>query len=106
MAINDIQITYVNKTDRNDFMVVVFTKNEDVNAIDTPFVAWQTLKAQSSATFYYPVNTSVGAQGTIGNVVFRAGPFSAPLGSTWVFKQDHVEDSPTLEQGSHAALSI
>lgn len=101
MAIhNDIPITYINKTGHNDFIVVVFTKNQTVNAFDTPFVAWRTIKAQSSATFCYPVNTSVGAYWTVGNVKFHAGPFNARLGSTWVFKQDYKEDSPTLEQGT------
>ncbi len=33
MATADIPITYRNKTGRNDFEVVVFTKNENPNAI-------------------------------------------------------------------------
>ena len=96
---NDIPITYVNKTKQNDFMVVVFTKNEDTNAIDTPFVAWQTLKAQTSASFTYPVDAAVGAEWRIGEVTLHSGPFSANIGTTWTFKQDHIFDSPTLDQG-------
>ena len=41
---NDIPITVFNCTGRNDFMIVIFTKNEDPNALDTPFVAWHTIK--------------------------------------------------------------
>ena len=96
--LNDIPITYINATGRNDFMVVVFTKNENTNAIDTPFVAWQTLKAQTSASFSYPVDAAVGAEWKIGEVTLRSGPFPANLGTTWTFRQDHIEDSPTLEQ--------
>ena len=97
--LNDILITYINDTGRNDFMVVVFTKNENTNAIDTPFVAWQTLKAQTSASFCYPVDAAVGAEWKIGEVTLRSGPFPANLGTTWTFRQDHIEDSPTLAQG-------
>ena len=96
---NDIPITYINETEMNNFMVVVFTKNEDTNAIDTPFVAWQTLKAQTSAKFSYPVDAAVGAEWKIGEVILRSGPFPAVLGSTWKFTQAHFDDSPHLEQG-------
>lgn len=101
---NDIPITYINETEMNNFMVVVFTKNEDTNAIDTPFVAWQTLKAQTSAKFSYPVNAAVGAEWKIGEVILRSGPFPATPGSTWKFTQAHFDDSPNLEQGTISAL--
>ena len=44
LPISDIPITILNATGKNDFMIVVFTKNADVNAIETPFVAWHTIK--------------------------------------------------------------
>lgn len=96
---NDIPILYVNRTDRNDFMVVVFTKNEDPNAIDTPFVAWHTLKAQTSASFTYPVDAAVGAFWEKDSVICRAGPMSANLGSTWEMRMATVEHSPHMSEG-------
>lgn len=44
LPVNDIPITIFNCTGKNDFMIVIFTKNADVNAIETPFVAWHTIK--------------------------------------------------------------
>ena len=95
---NDIPIVYVNKTGRNDFMVVVFTKNEDVNAIDTPFVAWHTLKAQTSASFTYPVDAAVGSYWERDGVVCRAGPLPTNMGSTWEMRMPTTESSPTLSE--------
>ena len=96
--LHDVPISYINNTGRNDFALVVFTKNEDRNAIDTPFVAWRTLKAQSSATFAYPVRGSVAAIWKFSGVECTAGPFPAERGSTWVVRT--VGGSPFLSQGT------
>ena len=96
---NDIKVTYINATGHNDFMLLVFTKNEDVNAIESPYVAWHKIQAQSSATFWYPVNASVGAHWESGGALIRAGPFPAMLGTTWYLTSYHKEDSPNLAQG-------
>lgn len=121
-TLNDIPILYYNCTGRNDFMVVIFTKNEDTNAIDTPFVAWHTLKAQSSASFVFPVTVQVGAYWSIDNIMdysamceclegdckekdsvtYQAGPFDAVPGTTFRMKMPFTDSSPTMEQGTHA----
>ena len=99
MVDNDILITYYNRTHKNDFAVVVFTKNEDSRAIDTPFVAWRVLKAQTSAAFVYPVDVGVGATWKADGVKSTAGPFESSLGATWSIKQATPETSPQLDQG-------
>lgn len=96
-ASSDISITYKNNTKQNDFEVVVFTKNENPNAIDTPFVAWKVLKAQTSADFVYPADVSVGASWkSSGGVTNFAGPLLAKLGSTWELTMPTPSSSPTL----------
>ena len=99
MSITNIPVTYLNKTGQIDFRVVVFTKNENPNAIDTPFVAWQTLKAQTSASFVYPVDTAVGAEWIENDLLVRSGPFSTNLGATWKLCQAEQDGTPVLEEG-------
>ena len=82
-------------------MVVVFTKNEDPNAIDTPFVAWNTLKAQTSSEFTYPVNVAVGAQWIKDRVICRSGPFSAAPGSTWEMNMPDPQSSPHMLESKY-----
>ena len=101
---NDIQVTYVNATGHNDFILVVFTKNEDVNAIDTPFVAWQKIQAQTSATFHYPLAAAVGAHWETGGALIRAGPFEARMGTTWKLSSYMREDSPNLAEGMRTCM--
>ena len=96
---SDIPITYYNQTGQNNFEVVVFTKNENPSAIDTPFVAWRVLKAQTSAQFVYPVNVAVGATWTDGGVTSSAGPIVSSLGATWVLTQKTSESPPNLKDG-------
>lgn len=90
---------YLNKTGRNDFAVAVFAKNEDLNAVDTPFVAWQLLRAQTSAKFVYPVQVCVGAYWESDGVSVHSGPLPAAAGSTWVFNCPTQESVGTLEEG-------
>ena len=98
--IHDINVKYINSTGQNNFMVVVFTKNENVNAINTPFVAWHTLKAQSSSSFVYPVQAAVAAYWEYpSGVKNTAGPFDSDLGSTWTMSTLTMESSPNLKQG-------
>lgn len=97
--IHDINVKYINSTGQNNFMVVVFTKNENVNAINTPFVAWHTLKAQSSSSFVYPVQAAVAAYWEYpSGVKNTAGPFDSDLGSTWTMSTLTMESSPNLKQ--------
>ena len=96
--LNDIPILYRNRTGMNNFMVVVFTKNEDVNAIDTPFVAWHTLKAQTSASFSYPVDAAVGAYWESNGVICRSGPFDCTMGSTWEMRMATLDSSPNMTE--------
>ncbi len=105
MATAPIPITYRNNTGRNDFEVVVFTQNENPNAIDTPFVAWKVLKAQTSAQFVYPVEVAVGATWSKDGVTNFAGPFSANLGSTWRLTMDTPDSSPDLVDGKLLCVS-
>ena len=98
---HDVEITYLNKTGRNDFALLVFTKNEDANASESPYVAWRIIKAQSSATFKYSLDAAVGAYWETGGALIRAGPFSATVGSTWSIRADRPNDSPHLEPGRY-----
>ena len=99
----DVPIVYLNKTGRNDFAVVVFTKNEDLNAIETPFVAWQIIRAQTSANFAYPVFASVGVYWESNGVTLYSGPMIAAAGSTWEFTCPVQDGSGTLKEGRNAA---
>ena len=77
------EIEYHNDTGNTDFEVVIFTKNFNVNNPRTYYVAWQVVKAQTKSNFSYPVDLSVGATYVTGGQKISAGPFRAPLGSTW-----------------------
>lgn len=95
----DVEVTYINATGKNDFTLLVFTKNEDANASESPFVAWRKIRAQSSATFWYSLDAAVGAHWETGGALIRAGPFTATMGSTWCITANHKEDSPHLAEG-------
>ena len=97
---NDIPILYRNKTGRDDFTVVVFTKNE-IDA-PSPVVVWRTLKSQTSTEFIYPAEVAVGAQWTdSGSVQYRAGPFPATPGSTWKMTMPTPAEPPELSEGKY-----
>ena len=96
---SDIPITYYNQTGQNNFEVVVFTHNENPNAIDTPFVAWKVLKAQTAAQFVYPVDVGVGATWTESGIKSFAGPFDTTLGATWRLTQQTPQSPPNLTDG-------
>ena len=95
----DIRIKYVNDTNDTDFQVVVFTKNFSMNTPETHYTAWQILQAHSSVQFIYPASTAVGATYTNGGQLITAGPFPAPVGSTWEITQPSVNDAAILTQG-------
>ncbi len=90
MTATDIPIKFVNKADAT---VVVFTKNFAPSA-DEYYVAWQVLKANSTAEFVYPAKTSVGA--THGGANLLGGPFETEPGSVWEIHQEDESESPTL----------
>ena len=96
---SDIPIKYVNVTGYTDFEVVVFTKNFSTNTPKTYYCAWQVLRGQSSVQFVYPVSLAVGATYTQGGQKIMAGPFPAPLGSTWQIIQETSTDTAALKQG-------
>lgn len=95
----DIPIKFINETGETDFTVVVFMKNEDPNASATPFVAWRTIRTQTSAAFTYPSQSEVGAIYFEGDMKMTAGPYPALPGSTWEFAQESEADTPTLIEG-------
>ena len=96
----DIPIKYINATVSTDFEVVVFTKNYNVNTPQVYYVAWQILRAQTSAQFVYPVSTAVGATYHTGGQLITAGPFPAQLGSTWEITQDSINATAVLKQSN------
>ena len=100
MALSDIAIKYINSTGNTDFQVVVFTKNFSTNTPKIYYCAWQVLRAQTSVQFVYPVSMAVGATYTQGGQLITAGPFPAPLGSTWEIKQDSATSTAVLSQGN------
>lgn len=91
-----VSITYVNDTGRDDFSVYVsgmpYVATEPSN-----FVAWQTLRSQSTAAFLFPAATGVG-------LVWEGvtyGPKLTSSTATWeVTVTRDVE--PVLQQGIHA----
>lgn len=104
MMPGDIPIKFINETGETSFTVVVFMKNEDPNASETPFVAWRTIRTQTSAAFTYPSQAEVGAMYFEEGMKMAAGPFPALPGSTWNFIQESENDTPTLIEGEHTKL--
>ena len=98
----NIPIKFVNETGETDNTVVVFLKNEDPNAIATPFVAWRTIRTQSSASFSYPTESEVGALYEEDGMKMTAGPLPAHPGSTWEFLQETEHATPTLKEGKYS----
>ena len=96
----DISIKYVNATQSTDFEVVVFTKNFSTNTPNTVYAAWMVLRAQTSSQFVYPVSMGVGATYQSSGQLISAGPFDAPLGSTWTITQAAADDTAVLEQSN------
>ena len=96
----DIPIKYVNATTSTDFEVVVFTKNFSTNTPQVYYVAWQILRAQTSAQFIYPVTTAVGATYHTGGQLVTAGPFPAELGSTWEITQNSINATAVLTKSN------
>ena len=84
---DSIEIEYHNNTGNTDFEVVIFTKNFNVNNPRTYYVAWQVVRAQTKSNFRYPVELCVGATYESAGQKISAGPFPAPLGSTWEITQ-------------------
>ena len=96
----DIPIKYINATTNTDFEVVVFTKNFSTNTPKTYYAAWQVLRGQTSVQFVYPISTAVGATYTNGGQIITAGPFPAPLGSTWEITQDSINATAVLKKSN------
>ena len=96
---HDIPILFLNKTGRYNFSVAVFVKNENSNASETPFVAWLTIRTQTSAKFWYPAETQVGVDYEIDGARVTAGPVTAHMGSTWEFIHESQESTPYLKEG-------
>ena len=94
----DIPVKYINKTKSADFETVVFTKNYSTNTPNTYYVAWQILRGQSSVSFVFPEEVSVGASYSSGGQQITAGPFKASLGSTWEITQEMKTDTAVLTQ--------
>lgn len=87
---NDIKITVLNKTSKQDFTICVFARNDSINAVDCPFIVWHTIQTQSKAEFVYPVKMGVGARfRTWQGIHNQCGPFVANAGSTWEVSQRH-----------------
>lgn len=96
----DLPITVVNETGRSDFTIAVFAKNTSPNAIDTPFVTWHTIRAQSRSQFVYPQAVQVVARYSEEDVVNQSGPFPAEAGTTWRLLQKARECTPSLLWGA------
>ena len=96
---NEIRVKYVNNTGSTNIQVVVFTKNFSLNTPTTYYSAWLVLKAQSQASFVYPVEIGVGASYEQDGQTVIAGPFPANLGSTWCIKQNTPSDTVVLAEG-------
>ena len=78
---------------------MVFTQNEALSAIDTPFVAWHVLYPQTAAEFVYPADVEVGATWEEGVVKNYSGPFRTKVGATWRMTMENPETTAILEDG-------
>lgn len=93
-----INIKYINDTDVHDCDVIVFTKNFKTRNIKTFYVAWHVLRGQSSVTFQYPVQVSVGATYQARGLKIVSGPFDADMGSSWSIVQNRSNDTAILSK--------
>ena len=88
-----VSITYVNDTGREDFAVYV-SGMPYVTSDSSGFVAWQTLRAQSTAAFLFPATAGVG-------LVWEGvtyGPKITPSTATWEVTTTR-DMEPVFQQG-------
>ena len=88
-----VSITYVNDTGREDFAVYV-SGMPYVTSDSSSFVAWQTLRAQSTAAFLFPATAGVG-------LVWEGvtyGPKITPSTATWEVTTTR-DMEPVFQQG-------
>ena len=95
--LNNIAITYVNKTRLNDFTLVVFAKTYDV---ECPPIAWHAIRTQSSAEFVYPVDTGVVAYWTSSDVKYKSGPETSKMRMVWDVYMSSKDDAATIKPGT------
>ena len=95
----DLPVTLLNETGKSDFTIAVFAKNTSPNAVNTPYVAWHTIRAQSRSQFVYPQDVQVVARYKEEDVVNQSGPFQADAGTTWRLVQPTRECTPNLVWG-------
>ena len=119
----DIQIIYENRISNNctikvEYSVIIFsekvqiTKEEDdeenreeeIKCTHTAYTPWMVVRAPTSASFYYPSKSAVGASWSSGTTTNYCGPFSAYPGTTWYLKQPLETDCPMLTKGTYTSL--
>ncbi len=93
-----INVKYVNGTGNTDFEVMVFTKNYSTRTPKTYYVAWHVLRGQTSVSFQYPVDLSVGCSFEEHGLKITSGPFASLLGSSWRITQPKSVSTAVLAQ--------
>ena len=95
-----MSITYVNDTGRDDFSVYVSGMPYVASDLSN-FVAWQTLRSQSTAAFLFPMAVGMG-------LVWEGvtyGPHLTPSSATWeVTVTSDME--PICQQGARAVRQL
>lgn len=88
-----VSITYVNDTGRDDFSVYV-SGMPYVSSDPSSFVAWQTLRSQSTAAFLFPATAGVGLVWE--GVTYE--PKITPPTATWEVSTTR-DMEPVIQQG-------
>ena len=101
----DIEITFINQSyDQNNSDVVIFQKNVATN-FEEIAVAWQVIKncgLNWSYTFTYPMNFTIGAQDSWGNV---SNQLPATNGQKWDVVQSTSGDILSLDSAPASSLT-
>ena len=100
--LNDIPITYYNKTGHINFDVLVFAKNY-TNQTTKQYVGWQILRGQSSVDFNFSAIIQVGASYKHQGQDIKCGPLNAEMGSIWEIIQETEDSTAVLRKGSNSS---
>ena len=90
-----VSIAYVNDTGKTDFSVYV-SGMPYVSSDPSSFVAWQTLRSQSTAAFLFPATAGVG-------LIWEGvtyGPKITPSTATWEVSTTR-DMEPVIQQGKN-----
>lgn len=121
----DISIIYENRMSNNctiktEYSVIIFSEKfqtvkgeDDLDGNEgererehstTNYTPWMVIRAPTSASFYYPSKSAVGASWSSKTTTNYCGPFPTFPGTTWLLKQPLETDCPMLTKGTVAPV--